>query len=92
MLQREKNPVFKVVRLPENVGHGNARRASLENASNELIALMDADDISAPDRFEKQLKVFEENPDINPEDIGMEDDYGYSDESLFGDDYADDEE
>ena len=34
----------------------------------------------------------EENPDINPEDIGMEDDYGYADESLFGDDYADDEE
>ena len=34
----------------------------------------------------------EENPDINPEDIGMEDDFGYADESLFGDDYADDEE
>ena len=34
----------------------------------------------------------EENPDINPEDIGMEDDFGFADESLFGDDYADDEE
>ena len=60
----EQDPIFKVVRLPENKGHGDARRASLENCSNELVALMDADDISAPDRFEKQLKAFEENPEV----------------------------
>ncbi len=61
----EKNPIFKIVWLPENVGHGNARRASLDNASFELVALMDADDISLPDRFEKQLKAFEEDPEIS---------------------------
>lgn len=54
----EKNPVFRVIRLSENQGHGNARRVGLKNCSHELVALMDADDISLPDRFEKQLRLF----------------------------------
>lgn len=61
----EKRPEFRVIRLPENVGHGNARRIGLENCSYELVALMDADDISTPDRFEKQLKKFRENPELS---------------------------
>ncbi len=61
----EGKSFFKVIRLPKNIGHGNARRAGLENCSNELIALMDADDISVPDRFEKQVKCFEQNKDIS---------------------------
>lgn len=61
----EQNPVFSVIRLPENVGHGNARRIGLNHCRYELVALMDADDISAPDRFEKQLKLFLENPELS---------------------------
>ncbi len=57
----EKLDFFKVVRFEENQGHGNARRAGLENCTNELVAIMDADDISVPDRFEKQLAVFEKD-------------------------------
>lgn len=56
---------FKTIRLPKNVGHGNARRTGLENCSNELIALMDADDISATDRFEKQIRSFEQNENLS---------------------------
>lgn len=56
---------FKVIRLTKNVGHGNARRTGLENCSNELIALMDADDISVPDRFEKQIRCFEQNENLS---------------------------
>lgn len=55
----ENNPIFRVVRLPENVGHGKARRAGLTYCRYELVALMDADDISASNRFEKQLEMFE---------------------------------
>lgn len=58
----EQNPTFRVVRLKENQGHGNARRASLDGCTNELVALMDADDLSLPDRFERQLAVFAEKP------------------------------
>lgn len=60
----EQNSIFKVIRLPENKGHGEARRVGLINCSNELVALMDADDISAEDRFEKQLALFESDPEL----------------------------
>ena len=60
----EQNSIFKVIRLPENKGHGEARRVGLNNCSNELVALMDADDISAEDRFEKQLALFEIDPEL----------------------------
>jgi len=53
----EQNPVFKVIRLPENQGHGEARRVGLMNCSHEIVALMDADDVSVSNRFEKQLEV-----------------------------------
>lgn len=52
------NNLFHIIRFSENKGHGNARRAGLSACTNELVALMDADDISSYDRFEKQLNVF----------------------------------
>lgn len=61
----EGESFFKVIRLSKNVGHGNARRKGLEGCSNELIALMDADDISVPDRFEKQVQCFEKNENLS---------------------------
>lgn len=54
----EKKEWFKIIRLVNNVGHGNARRIGLENCKYELVALMDADDISLPERFEKQIRCF----------------------------------
>ena len=56
---------IKVIRFPKNVGHGNARRRALENCSYNLVALMDADDISVPDRFEKQLQCFEQEEHLS---------------------------
>lgn len=53
-----------VHRFSVNQGHGNARRKSLELTSNELVALMDADDISISDRFEKQIKYFITYPEL----------------------------
>ena len=61
----ESNMIFKVVRLEKNVGHGNARRTCIDACSYSIIALMDADDISAPDRFEKQLAFFENNAELS---------------------------
>lgn len=60
----EANPIFNVIRLPVNSGHGNARRIGLKNCTNELVALMDADDISVPDRFQKQINIFNSNPNL----------------------------
>ena len=55
----ESDEKFKVIRFAENKGHGDARRASVDACTNELIALMDADDVCLPERFEKQLAVFD---------------------------------
>ena len=55
----EDIPIFSVIRLEKNQGHGNARRIGLRACRYELVALMDADDISVVDRFEKQIHVFE---------------------------------
>lgn len=56
---------FKVLRLPENKGLGTALRIGVENASNEIIARMDSDDIALPYRFEKQLKVLCNDSDLS---------------------------
>lgn len=61
----EKSAVFNVIRLEKNTGHGIARKTGLKNCKNDLVAIMDADDISAPDRFEKQLAFFENDSDID---------------------------
>lgn len=60
----QKDKGMKVVRLEKNMGHGVARRTGLTNCSYELVAIADADDINAPTRFEKELELFETNPEL----------------------------
>lgn len=62
IVRYEADPVIHVIRLPENVGHGEARRTGLGACTYDLVAVMDADDISTPDRFEKQLSAFTNDP------------------------------
>lgn len=62
---KEKTGIMKVIQLDQNMGHAIARQTGLEAAKNELCAVMDADDISVPDRFEKQLKAFMEHPEVS---------------------------
>ncbi len=61
----ENNSIFNVIRFEENKGHGNARRCGLEHCTNDLVALMDADDVCMPGRFEKQLKMFSEDDTLS---------------------------
>ena len=56
---------LKVVRLEKNVGFGNACQACIENSSNQLVARMDSDDIAVADRFEKQIKQFANDPNLD---------------------------
>ena len=62
---KEKTGIMKVIPLELNMGHAIARQTGLEAAKNDLCAVMDADDLSVVDRFEKQLKAFEEQPDVS---------------------------
>lgn len=56
---------LKVVVLEYNQGLGKALNEGLKYCSHELVARMDTDDIAKPDRFEKQVAVFERYPDID---------------------------
>lgn len=54
-----------VVRLEKNGGLGNALNIGIKHCKNELVARMDSDDISRPDRCGKQLGVFQNNIEIS---------------------------
>ena len=57
-------PILKVYQLDTNVGSGPASRFGVEKCNKDLIARMDSDDYSVETRFEKQIKAFEENPNL----------------------------
>ena len=50
--------------LPANRGLGPALDAGLAAASHEIVARMDSDDVSVPDRFERQVPLIEAGADI----------------------------
>ncbi|MBO4836970.1 MAG: glycosyltransferase [Clostridia bacterium] len=56
---------LQVVRLEKNGGLGNALNTGIGYCKNELVARMDSDDISRPDRCERQLAVFMSRPEIS---------------------------
>lgn len=56
---------LKVISLEKNQGLGKALNEGLKHCSYDIVARMDTDDIAKPDRFEKQLAVFEKHPDID---------------------------
>lgn len=57
--------IVRTVKNEKNLGLGLALNVGLKECKNELVARMDTDDISKPDRCEKQLKMFAENPDLD---------------------------
>lgn len=61
----EQSPIFNIIWLPENKGLGNALRVGVEAAKYEIIARMDSDDVSAPDRFAKQIAYMEQHPECD---------------------------
>lgn len=53
------------VPLSKNLGLGLALNEGIKICKNELIARMDSDDISLPERCEFQIKAFQENPKLD---------------------------
>ena len=54
-----------VVRLKENGGLGRALNEGMKHCQHDLIARMDSDDISRPDRCERELRVFRDHPEVD---------------------------
>lgn len=55
----------KFIQLIENVGLAEALNIGLQHCRNDLVARMDADDISLAHRFEKQVVFFRDNPSVS---------------------------
>jgi len=54
-----------IIALKKNVGLGNALNIGLEECVHEIIARMDSDDISKPNRFKVQLDFIKNNPNVD---------------------------
>ena len=66
-----KDPRFYIIHFPENKGRPVARQAALEAAEGEFLAFLDADDFYHPQKLEKQVKAFQEYPEIDLVSCGM---------------------
>ena len=71
--------LFNVIGYKENKGLGFALNYGLEHCRNELVARMDSDDISKPNRCMKQVKAFEEYPDCVIIGSAVDEFYGATD-------------
>lgn len=63
--EKKYEGLFKRVVNEKNLGLGLALNRGLEECRNELVARMDTDDISKPDRCEKQLEYFNKYPETD---------------------------
>lgn len=60
-----QDPRIVLHKKKTNTGYTESLNWGIEKASGKYIARMDADDVSLPNRFEKQLKFLMFNPDIS---------------------------
>lgn len=63
--QHRLGDVLKIIKLEKNLGIGDALNIGLANCHHDLIARMDTDDVSHPDRFEIQVKYMMDNIDCD---------------------------
>lgn len=64
-MKQKHRETLNVIRLERNGGLGNALNIGLKYCKNELIARMDSDDVSLPERCEKEIEAFSEQPDLS---------------------------
>ncbi|MBQ5844134.1 MAG: glycosyltransferase [Alistipes sp.] len=57
--------LFNIIRLSENKGLGYALKVGIETAKYAIVARMDSDDYSIPERFAKQIEYLETHPDVD---------------------------
>lgn len=60
----QRYEIFKMVCLNENMGCGEASIAGMNACTYDLVARIDSDDISMPNRCELEIKCFMEDPEL----------------------------
>ncbi|MBP5656238.1 glycosyltransferase [Candidatus Saccharibacteria bacterium] len=61
---KKKYHTLKYFELDKNRGIGAASNFGISKCQNDLVAKMDSDDISVPTRIEKQVKAFQDDPEL----------------------------
>lgn len=64
-LKKYKDERIRILHNDKNAGIAYSRNRGMDAATGEYIALMDDDDISMPERLEKQVMFLEEHPEID---------------------------
>ena len=64
IIRSYNDPRIELVALPENIGQVAALNKGLDMIDTPLLARMDADDISLPRRFERQVAFMEAHPEV----------------------------
>jgi glycosyltransferase involved in cell wall biosynthesis len=64
IIQSYDDKRIKIINNEKNIGLTKSLNKAIKQARGEYIARQDADDISLPNRFEEQLKYFEEHPEV----------------------------
>ena len=57
--------IFNIIANPDNMGLGYSLNRGLKVCKNELVARMDSDDISFPERCEKELEAFKKDESLS---------------------------
>jgi glycosyltransferase involved in cell wall biosynthesis len=65
IIRKFEDTRIKLVQNKKNLGLPTTLNLGLDIASGEYIARMDCDDISHPQRFEKQVEFMDNNPDVS---------------------------
>ncbi len=81
IIKEYKDSRIQLIEKPVNSGLINSLNYGLKVAKGKYIARMDGDDISLPDRFQKQLEILENNPDIKACGCWLKE-FGYSNKII----------
>ncbi len=61
----KKNKLFTIVEREENIGLGKTLAEGTKYCKYDYIARMDTDDIAEPNRFEKEVECFQNDPELS---------------------------
>lgn len=64
ILDRQEDPRIRMIRHPINLGASLSRNDALAAARGEYVAIMDADDVCAPTRLERQVEYLDAHPAV----------------------------
>lgn len=64
LIEAVRDPRVRVLAMPENVGIARSLNAGLRLARAPVVAVLDADDLAAPTRLERQLALLDARPEV----------------------------